>query len=117
MAVLSQDQIERIELLCGYAQFQNLTRTQLQADFTQAVVDRVAEILSQLETIDTQLIQVREDNYVAESRGTKLDYKYHTRQLKMSGYTLLLELGTILGIRVLKNRYVHTGSGSNHNYW
>lgn len=117
MAVLSQEQIERVELLCGYAQFQTLTRTQLQSDFTQAVIDRTVEILSQLDTIDAQLIQVREDNYVTESRGTKLNYAYHTKQLKISGFNLLLELASILGITLLKNRYILTGDYTNINYW
>ncbi|MBD2457973.1 hypothetical protein H6G80_28400 [Nostoc sp. FACHB-87] len=116
MAVLSQDQIERIELLCGYAQFQSLTRSQLQLDFTQSVVDRVAEILSQLDTIDAQLVQVREDNYVTESRGTKLNYAYHTKQLRLSGLNLLKELASILGITLLKNRYL-PGDYTNISYW
>ncbi|AUT00897.1 hypothetical protein CLI64_11080 [Nostoc sp. CENA543] len=116
MAYLSQDEIERIELVCGYAQFSTLTRSQLELEHTQAVIDRALAILGELDTIDQQLVDVRADNYVAESRGTKLNYSYHTRQLKLSGYNLVRELSSILGIGVARDRYF-PHANKTHSYW
>ncbi len=110
------DEIELIELVTGYAQVSNLTRTQLEAPQTQAVIDRALAILTELDAIDRQLVEVRADNYVAESRGTRLNYAYHTKQLKLSGYNLVRELGYVLGITVIRDKYFPTITKA-VNYW
>lgn len=116
MALFSQDVIEKIELVTGYAQFSTLARARLQDDYTQAVVDRAMAILTELDTIDQQLIDARADNFVSESRGTKLNYGYHTKQLKLSGYNLVRELGNLLGIAVLKDKYF-PAAPKTASYW
>lgn len=107
MAQFTLSQIETFERLLGYSIFSDVVRNQLTSDYTQTVVDRALEIITELENVDLLLKEARETSYVTESRGAKLSYSQHVNHIKSEGSRLLQELAYILKIDVIFNRYLN----------
>lgn len=116
MALLNQDQIEKVEMLCGYTTISNTVRTQLTTEFTQVIIDRVSEIISELASIDEYLKEALSTSFVTEARGSKLNYKSHVAHLKSEAVRLLKELANLLSIDVAFNKY-QTNKTSTISYW
>ncbi|UKO99368.1 hypothetical protein [Nostoc sp. UHCC 0870] len=115
MAQFTTSQIELVERLTGHSIFTELVRNQLTSEYTETVVERALEIITEIESLDLLLKEARETSYVTESRGSKLSYSLHVKHLKGEGSRLLKELAYILKIDVIYNKYI--GNKKSTSYW
>ena len=115
MAALTQSQKDQIEMILGYASAPNILTTELDDDYNDAVSDRVAAILTQLATIDTQLQDARTDSMAMAVGNLKLSYSQHVAHLKSEGSRHLKELSNLVGVAIVFDKYKQ--KRSQVSYW
>ncbi len=127
MPTFTADQQAKLRLVLGYASKSSLLTNDFQESRTQAVIDRALAIVDELTRpanpatedqggIDAKLSAATSDSMAMQVGDLKLSYVQHVAHLNFEGSRLLCELGQILGIEPIYNKYKTTGK-ARKSYW
>ncbi|HEY9629367.1 MAG TPA: hypothetical protein V6C84_18850 [Coleofasciculaceae cyanobacterium] len=117
MTLLTQTQIDKIQVLAGYSAYPILVVQQLAGPYVQVAVDRVDAIILELADIDTQLRDLRPDSLAIEVQGMKLNFNQQRAILKQDGSQLLKELAQLMAISIVYNKYASSSACQSPHYW
>jgi hypothetical protein len=119
MPNFTSNQQDQLRIVLGYGSVPHLLTAELQEPRTQALINEAERILAELidpETgIDAKLKAARDDSMASAVGDLKLSYSRHIRHLRGDGSKLLEELGALLGVAVVRNKYA--GGVSSRSYW
>lgn len=117
MATFSPDQQDQLKAILGYASIPHLLTNELSEQRSQYVIDQAANLLDEMTEIDRQLKAARADSMAKGVGRMRLSYSQHVAHLKSEGSRLLQELGQMLGIEILYNKYSKGQSSYTKSYW
>ncbi|MGJ3244945.1 MAG: hypothetical protein ACFE0I_02590 [Elainellaceae cyanobacterium] len=73
--------------------------------YPQEYIDRIEEILTELNEIDAALKSARGKSMARKVEGLELSYGQHVMNLKSDGSNLLHEIASILNVSIARNKY------------
>lgn len=113
---LTQEQKEKFLYKLGYNQDSSTnTLTDLDRDYWMISVNRMEEIVNELDSVDLLLVEARSDSMAVKADTTELDFAQHIQHLEHDGSKLLRELASLLGIYINYNKYSGRGGDTENN--